>query len=164
MSLFLAKIRLCERSRDVLSTFFAMLFSRNNLFAVRSFTVAKRTTVRYAFLLLGLLFTYPLISNIFWRDTGIGTALDALFFCCYLCFGFTLQLLLPRFRWVVWSVLLLSALFVAPQALFPPAFESHSARLWCLRATLACSVFLLRETRLRRRGPQQTPEAEHLAV
>src|SRR6266536_123422 len=110
---------------------------------MRSSCVAKQTTAAYAFLLLALLFTYPLISDIFWWGWGMGTALEVLFFCCYLCFGFAPEFWLTRFRWGVWSVLFLTVLLVTPEALLPMPFEWRPTRLWLLRATLACCVFLL---------------------
>jgi len=107
--------------------------------------VAKVTTSAYAFLLLGLLFTYPVIWDIFWRHWTFETALEAFFLFFYLCFGFAFQYLMPQFRWCVWSVLLLTLLFVTPTALLPPPFE-ESALLWLHRAMLACCLFLLVST------------------
>jgi hypothetical protein len=97
--------------------------------------------------MLALLFTYPLICDTFWWGWRSFVAVsEALFVGCYLCFGFSLQLLLPRFRWPVWSSLLLTVLFVTPRALLPSPFESESALPWFLRAILGCCLFLFVST------------------
>ena len=77
---------------------------------------------QYLFLLLGVLFTYPLIWDIYWWGWSFGAALKALFACSHLCFGLALQFWLPRYRWIVWFVLSLTAVFIAPQALTPLLF------------------------------------------
>jgi hypothetical protein len=125
---------------------YSVRFSCKNLFRVRSSCVTKQLISGYAFLLLALLFTYPLISDVFWWGWGIGTALEAFFFASYICLGFASQSLLPRFRWIAWSVLLLTVVFVTPEALLPTPVESPSSRLWCLRAMLGCCAFLLVST------------------
>lgn len=108
--------------------------------------MAKQMVNKHLFLLLGLLLTYPLITDIFWRGWSF-PALEVLFCCSHLCFGLALQFWLPRYRWIVWSVLLLAALFVAPQALLPaPWAKSQFTLLWCLRAILGCCIFLLVST------------------
>ena len=111
---------------------------------VRSSGVAKLTTSVYAFLLLGSRFL-PFDWDIFWRGWTFEIALEAFFLCFYLCFGFAFQYLMPRFRWCVWSVLLLTLFFVTPLALLPPPFE-ESALIWLRRAMLACCLFLLVST------------------
>lgn len=111
--------------------------------------VAKKLVNQRLFLLLGLLFTYPLIWEIFWWGWSIRTALEALFLCSHLCFGLAFQFWLLRYRWIVWSVLSLTALFIAPQALLPSLWveSQFTFLLWCLRAILGCCVFLLVSTR-----------------
>ena len=98
------------------------------------------------FLLLGLLFTYPLVWEAFWWGWRGSTGVVAVCFGTYICFGMTLRFLLPRFRWVVKSVLWLSLLWT-PQVLFPIPWESDSPRRWFLLAALGCIVFLLISTR-----------------
>jgi hypothetical protein len=82
----------------------------------------------------------------FWWGWKVDTVLEAFCFSNYIWFGLALQFFLPRFRWIVRAVLVLTVLFVTPQALFPPPFES-STRFWCLRAMLVCCVYLLIATR-----------------
>lgn len=107
--------------------------------------VTEQMVNQRLFLLLGLLFTYPLIWDIFWWGWSIRTTLEVLFLCSHLFFGLAFQFWLPRYRWIVWSVLSLTALFMAPQALLPPLWveEEFTFLLWCLRAILGCCAFLL---------------------
>jgi hypothetical protein len=109
--------------------------------------MAQQRVHQYLFLLLGVLFIYPLIWDIFWWGWSFGSLLDILFVCSHLCFGLALQFWLPRYRWIVWSVLALTALFIAPRALTPtPWVDQQFALIGCLRAILGCSVFLLFST------------------
>jgi hypothetical protein len=109
--------------------------------------VAKLMVNQRLVLLLGLLFMYPLIWDIFWWGWSFGVALEVFFVCSHLCFGLAFQFWLPRYRWIVWSVLSLTALFIAPQALTPSLWVAEQfALISCLRAILGCSVFLLFST------------------
>ena len=109
--------------------------------------MSKPLVAELAFLVLGLLFAYPVIWDIFWWGWNRGTAVETLIFCTYIGFGLTLRFWLVRFRWIVRSVLWVTLLLLTPQVLFPPPLESHSPRFRCLFAALACCLFLLVLTR-----------------
>jgi hypothetical protein len=137
-----------ECNRDVTLTFLSCrTFTVQQFSQIAFMCVAKTDGYQHLFLLLGVLFTYPLIWDIFWWGWSFETALEVLFLCSHLCFGLALQFWLPRYRWIVWSVLLLTALFVTPKALLPSLWvQSQFTLLWCLRAILGCCIFLLVST------------------
>lgn len=100
----------------------------------------------YAFLLAAFSLAYPLISDLFWFGWNAGTIVETL--CCstYICLGLTLRSLPLRLRWFARSVLWLTVMIVTPRAVFPMPRELESARIWWLRAMLACCVYLLVST------------------
>jgi hypothetical protein len=135
----------------------AMPFTLQQSSPIGFMCVAKQMVNQRLFLLLGLLFIYPWVWDIFWWGWSVGTVLEVLFFCSPLCFGLALHFWLPRYRWIVWSFLSLTALLVAPRALLPPRWEeSQFAHLWCLRAILVCCAFLLVSTWRSTRKEQPT--------